>query len=53
MVGVEIGFAVPYAKAPRCVVYSEHAVVENTEKEYVQIITPVGEKVRYLCEERK
>lgn len=53
MVGVQIYFAVPYAKPPRCVVYSEHAVVENTEKDYVQIITPVGEKVNFICEERK
>jgi len=53
MVGVQIYFAVPYTKPPRCVVYSEHAVVENTEKEYVQIITPVGEKVNFICEERK
>lgn len=52
MVGVQIYFAVPYAKAPHCVVYGDHAVVENVDKSYVQILTPVGAKVDFFCKEQ-
>jgi hypothetical protein len=53
IVGVQYYFAAPYARAPRCFVYGDHAVIENVDKYYVQILTPVGAKVEFLCEERK
>jgi hypothetical protein len=53
IVGVQYYFAAPYARAPRCFVYGDHAVIESVDKNYVQILTPIGAKVEFLCEERK
>lgn len=53
IVGVQYYFATPYAKAPRCFVYGDHAVINSVDKAYIQILTPVGAKVEFLCEERK
>jgi hypothetical protein len=53
IVGVQYYFASPYARVPHCFVYGDHAVIEHVEKDYIQIMTPVGAKVEFLCEERK
>lgn len=50
LVGVQYYFAAPYARTPRCFVYGDHAVIEHVEKDYIQIMTPVGAKVEFLCE---
>lgn len=53
IVGVQYYFAAPYTKAPRCFVYGDHAVIENVDKSYIQILTPVGAKVEFTCEARQ
>ena len=49
-VGVQIYFRSPYAKPPKCIVSAGE--VENTEKQYVQILTQVGERVVWECREK-